>query len=281
MAKIKVTGLSAGGDGSVAASSRVTVRPTGGGLATIYSDQAGTSESNPFVANSSGAWQFFADPGVYDITVSKRNRVTFTQTDVVVGYIPYSARSVAYQAFSSDERVIDDLDVDTNCAYAIPFAAQGAIAEPLAGGDVIRVNTGVANSIYSLLSPDWELAPLGGVTEDTFGVKYVGVGKRVFHTQMSIGLLTATPDPPSLTAVPYIGISVVEGDDWDAGTYTPESEGMFSDYEFEFYSLYNLVILGQLEVRPGQVVIPRLGQASKFPATYNRVSSIQLIVRGS
>ena len=48
----------------------VTVFVHGGGLATIYSDNASTPLSNPFTADTNGQWLFYAGNGRYDITMS-------------------------------------------------------------------------------------------------------------------------------------------------------------------------------------------------------------------
>jgi len=49
-----------------------TVRVTiyNGGAATLFSDDSGTSLSNPFTANSNGSWSFFADANTYTVTLS-------------------------------------------------------------------------------------------------------------------------------------------------------------------------------------------------------------------
>ena len=43
---------------------------SGGVLATIYSDNNGTAMSNPFTANASGYWFFYADNGTYDAVLA-------------------------------------------------------------------------------------------------------------------------------------------------------------------------------------------------------------------
>lgn len=48
----------------------VTVNVFGGGLATIFSDNAGTPLANPFTATSSGQWTFFAANGHYTVTLT-------------------------------------------------------------------------------------------------------------------------------------------------------------------------------------------------------------------
>ena len=48
----------------------VTVAIYGGGAATLYSDNSGTSLANPFTATSTGQWTFFADQNEYTVTLS-------------------------------------------------------------------------------------------------------------------------------------------------------------------------------------------------------------------
>jgi hypothetical protein len=48
----------------------VTVTIYGGGAATLYSDNSGTSLANPFTANANGSWSFFADANIYTVTLS-------------------------------------------------------------------------------------------------------------------------------------------------------------------------------------------------------------------
>ncbi len=48
----------------------VTVNIYGGGAATLYSDDSSTPLANPFTANANGSWSFFADPGIYTVTLS-------------------------------------------------------------------------------------------------------------------------------------------------------------------------------------------------------------------
>ncbi len=49
-----------------------TVRVTiyNGAAATLFSDDSGTSLSNPFTANTNGSWSFFADANTYTVTLS-------------------------------------------------------------------------------------------------------------------------------------------------------------------------------------------------------------------
>lgn len=69
-------------------------------LATIYSDNNGTSLSNPFTANSSsGAWNFYADNGRYDVNQSGGGMPTpYTVGDVLVSDLtgPNAASQIQY-----------------------------------------------------------------------------------------------------------------------------------------------------------------------------------------
>lgn len=50
--------------------STVTVRNPDNSLATLYSDLTGTAKSNPFTADSTGLWFFYADALTYNVTFS-------------------------------------------------------------------------------------------------------------------------------------------------------------------------------------------------------------------
>lgn len=58
--------------GAVQSGASVRVELEGGGLASLFSDRAGTMGiSNPFLSDSNGFAQFFVDGGAYKITVTK------------------------------------------------------------------------------------------------------------------------------------------------------------------------------------------------------------------
>jgi len=48
----------------------ITVNIFGGGLATLYSDNAGTPLANPFTASNIGYWTFYADDGAYTVNLT-------------------------------------------------------------------------------------------------------------------------------------------------------------------------------------------------------------------
>jgi hypothetical protein len=66
----------------------VTVSVHGGGLATIYSDNAGTVLANPFTATTAGHWSWYADNGHYDVLISggtpQAMPSTFTYSDIIL-----------------------------------------------------------------------------------------------------------------------------------------------------------------------------------------------------
>ncbi len=63
----------------------VTVFLHGGGLATIFSDAAGTPLANPFTAQTNGQWLFYAANGHYDIQLSGAGMpTTITYSDILL-----------------------------------------------------------------------------------------------------------------------------------------------------------------------------------------------------
>lgn len=51
---------------------------------TIYSDASGTAQANPFTTDGVGRFNFFADPGEYDIQVSGAGITTYTLEGVSI-----------------------------------------------------------------------------------------------------------------------------------------------------------------------------------------------------
>src|SRR6185436_16657248 len=67
------------------ASATVNVYVTGTTTsATIYSDSAGTSKSNPFTAGTDGFYSFYVDNGSYDLQISGSGFTTYSWTDIRV-----------------------------------------------------------------------------------------------------------------------------------------------------------------------------------------------------
>ena len=53
-------------------------------ISTIYSDSTGTPLANPFSTDANGRFNFYADPGEYDIKVSGVGITTYTIEDVTI-----------------------------------------------------------------------------------------------------------------------------------------------------------------------------------------------------
>lgn len=52
--------------------------------ATIYTNDAGGSETNPFTSEADGSWEFYVDNGSYDIQFSRTGFTTYAWTDIRV-----------------------------------------------------------------------------------------------------------------------------------------------------------------------------------------------------
>ena len=70
--------------GKAVAGASITVRTSGGALATLYSDNGVTTTSNPVTAGSDGEYSFYAANGRYTLTISAPGFVTESKSDVVV-----------------------------------------------------------------------------------------------------------------------------------------------------------------------------------------------------
>jgi hypothetical protein len=83
----------------------VTVSIHGGGLATIYSDNAGTILANPFTAGTNGHWQFYGDNSHYDILLSggtpQAMPSSFTYSDIILDDTAQNSTAVCSLVFSS------------------------------------------------------------------------------------------------------------------------------------------------------------------------------------
>ena len=80
-------------------------------LSTIYSDTAGTAESNPFTTDANGRLSFYADEGEYDIKVSGAGITTYTLEDVSI-YAP--SRNMIKTDPTTGEYLLKKLRLDTD-----------------------------------------------------------------------------------------------------------------------------------------------------------------------
>ena len=73
-------------------------------LSTIYSDPEGTAKDNPFTTDIYGRFEFYADPGEYDIQVSGDDITTYTLEDVSI--IGDYSRFVTSQPLSGQRQIV-------------------------------------------------------------------------------------------------------------------------------------------------------------------------------
>ena len=107
----------------------VTVYATGTtNLSTIFSDAAGSAKSNPFTADATGGWAFYADSGYYDVKLSGTGITTpFTIADIqVVGLATTTNAGLVTTTTSNSQVVSTDDSRNSN-----PRTPSGA-----AGGDL-------------------------------------------------------------------------------------------------------------------------------------------------
>jgi len=94
-------------------------------LSTIYSDTAGTAESNPFTTDANGRFSFYADPSEYDIKISGAGITTYTLEDVTI-HAP--SRNVIRSEPTTGEFLFKKLRIDSNSKTII--WTQSSAAEP-------------------------------------------------------------------------------------------------------------------------------------------------------
>lgn len=166
----------------------VTVRnASDNSIATIYSDSTGTKKSNPFTADTTGFWSFYADDGVstatcgasvcgtYNVTFSGPGIGTpFTLSGVTsvepaalprfvsdAGYPTLSAACSAAAAAGVRLTLSKTWDMDGTCAADI-HAYKGGILKP-ANGHTITLT----GSFDGDLSQHFDLSPGGKVVAET------------------------------------------------------------------------------------------------------------------
>jgi hypothetical protein len=125
----------------------ITVYIHGGGLASIYRDNNSTVLGNPFVAQTDGQWQWYADNGRYDVTMSSAGfGQTITYSDILL-CDPFETGSTCNNGGTSQaHNLLSTTHLDT-----IP-------ASPPVRGDLIT-----AQNLTSPTSvtPAWARLPIG------------------------------------------------------------------------------------------------------------------------
>src|SRR4029077_17074758 len=124
----------------------VTVLIHGAGLATIFSDNNNTPLANPFTSQSNGQWQFYANDGRYDVTMSSAGfSQTITYSDILL-CDPFVAGAVCSGASSGAHNLLSTTHLDT-----IP-------ASPPVRGDIITAQN---QTSPTGVNPSWARLPLG------------------------------------------------------------------------------------------------------------------------
>ena len=91
----------------------------------IYSDTAGTAETNPFTTDANGRFSFYADPGEYDIKVSGSGITAYTLEDVTI-HAP--SRNIIRSEPTSGEYLFKKIRTDSDGKTII--WTQSSAAEP-------------------------------------------------------------------------------------------------------------------------------------------------------
>lgn len=175
----------------------VTVSIHGGGLATLYSDNVGTPLANPFQATDissgvgGGHWQFFADNGVYDVTL----------TGGVPVSMPAPATYTSIQlldptaAFTWHNQTIDTAD-----GNVIKIAGRSLTSTTGTGGTVVMSGAPVLTGLtsYGTLSgggiTSTGSSNIGGVILDTGAITAAGtVTGNTFVAAISMVINGGTP----------------------------------------------------------------------------------------
>jgi hypothetical protein len=297
MAKVKIVGISSGQDGTVIQGARLSVYDAGtSSLSTIYSDQSGTSKANPFLADGNGLFQFFADPGLYDVKVTHRRRPSYTHTDLAVDAIPYNSRPIAFvgsaiTVLPASASLDDHLFWNTGSSHVgASFGADDGVTIKV---DMVRASTAAsASTMYEFTYGDWfEPVQLPSAWEQAaMGFSYTGPGTRTFQFK-----ITASPVPFTLdgTAPPsphenewFICPYVYDTEDLENGTLTFSHKGdnryygpFTSNWESSSPAdLTQFINAGLIELSPGQSVVPVVGCWNTTNGTKLYIGNFQFLL---
>ena len=130
-----------GGQVRAPATASVQVNQSGGGAATIYSDDGVTLQANPITTDSSGEYSFYAASGLYDLVISVPGFTTETKIGAVdlfdsVEFAGYGGTITPYMTTVLDDATADAVRVTlgaTTTGDALFVAATAAAARTILG----------------------------------------------------------------------------------------------------------------------------------------------------
>ena len=277
MPKIKVSSGSYDGAGRFIPGCKVTVTENvGGGLATIYSDQAGTALGNPFKADDSGTWEFYADPNLYDISVQRRGSAIFTQEAVAVGFIPYPERPGGSFNVSTTVTAAGAYTTTTTPYLrgedSNPYTLGTGIGNPITFNDEGASNPpSVINGVEFAQSKN--LTGIDGSDHSYVAMKYTGNFARDFICYFTVSHY------PTFVGSQDLRIVTVDGDDWESGVYTQKTASDSAHYEWS--ALFNLnhnngMQVAVVRVDPGDVIVPLVYMQD---STIHFIPDVKLVIK--
>jgi hypothetical protein len=154
-------------DGKPIAGASVQVNVSGGGAATIYSDNGVTAQSNPITSEADGSFYFFAANGLYDIVITKAG-FTFDADDTArltlfdfadVGGI--NSQSAAYTTVLADKGKHILHPTSDNNARTFTINSNANVAYPI-GTEIVFINQ--INTVTIAITADTMTLNPGGTT---------------------------------------------------------------------------------------------------------------------
>lgn len=162
----------------------VFVTGSGGTLATIYADNNGTPLSNPFTANSSGAWFFYAPNGHYDVMLSGSGIPgQFTISDVLLYDPAGPSGTVALCTGSSNDTAAFQALASVTAATQV-ILPQGAVCTVSANITMpANVTIQMQNGSSLNVGSGYTLTMLGMIQAGTYRI-FGGAGSVSFTTNI-------------------------------------------------------------------------------------------------
>lgn len=170
--------------GKAVAGASITVRTSGGALATLYSDNGVTTTSNPVTAGTDGEYSFYAANGRYTLTISAPGFATEQKTDVVVQDL--ADANVAAGTFAG----LTDAPTD-NAQLAAALASKADASTTTAGLDSKLDKTSVVNALTSSSTTSALSAAQGKALKDTADALATTVAAKLTAIQAETDVASA------------------------------------------------------------------------------------------